>query len=112
MSSPVKTLFTPGHLAKSARCAAAGLAILISPWTANAAFVQATANARGREAWIQSQPVPSDQTQIQELNTPGTAKASLSGNAFAASASATADFGVVQVSVSGRGIFPDAQTCI
>lgn len=110
MLSPTKALVTSRRLERFSHYAIASLTLFLAlPGPVQAAFVQATANAVGREAWISPQPVPSTQTQTQDLNTPGTANASLSGSTFAASASASADFGSVQVSVSGSGVFPDTQ---
>ncbi len=110
MLSPIKALVTSSRLTQFSHYAIASLTLFLAlPGPVQAAFVQATANAVGREAWISPQPVPSDQTRTQELNTPGTAKASLSGSTFAASASASADYGSVRVSVSGSGVFPDTQ---
>ncbi|NJD06361.1 MAG: hypothetical protein FIA97_07660 [Methylococcaceae bacterium] len=108
MSSPIKTLFTRGHFAKSAGRAAAGLAILISPWTAHAASVQATANAAGYEARLSNTgSTPTQISQIDERSTPGNVNAAASGLGFAASASASADFGLLKASVSGSGSAPD-----
>lgn len=107
LSSLTTNLFTPNRIARFDRYAPVGLALLlILPFSTQAASVQATANASGREAF-QSFPVPPLVSQIDERNTAGNVNAAAAGLGFAASASASSDFGMLKASVSGSGSAPD-----
>jgi len=106
LSSLTTNLFTPNRIARFDRYAPVGLALLlILPFSAQAASVQATANASGREAW-QNLPPPQI-SQIDERTTAGKVNATAAGLGFSAAASASADFGLLKASVSGSGSAPD-----
>ncbi len=108
LSSLTTNLFTPNRIARFDRYAPVGLALLlILPFSAQAATVQATANASGHEAWLTNSQPSQQISQIDERTTAGKVNATAAGLGFSAAASASADFGVLNASVSGSGSAPD-----